>query len=64
MMTSTSKYEDYGVEFHSGSLGHGLAVGIGFAYFQNNKLKSKTVVMIGDREIRNYLGSLLTAAKT
>ena len=56
-----------GVEFHSGSLGHGLAVGIGFAYFQKlNKLKSKTVVMIGDGEMNEgtiWEGLLTATAK-
>ncbi len=56
-----------GVEFHSGSLGHGLAVGIGFAYYQKlNNLKSKTIVMIGDGEMNEgtiWEGLLVAAAK-
>tara|TARA_Y100000768_G_C23990765_1_gene692601 strand:+ start:9292 stop:10083 length:792 start_codon:yes stop_codon:yes gene_type:complete len=56
-----------GIEFHSGSLGHGLSVAIGFAYYQKiRKLKTKTVVMIGDGEMNEgsiWEGLLVASAK-
>ncbi len=41
-----------GVEFHSGSLGHCLSVGIGFALSSKmDNLKNKIVVILGDGEL-------------
>ena len=41
-----------GVEFHSGSLGHGLAVGIGFALAQRlDRKANRVVVLLGDGEL-------------
>ena len=41
-----------GVEFHSGSLGHGLSVAMGIAYYHKiNKMNNKIVVMMGDGEL-------------
>ncbi len=40
-----------GVEFHSGSLGHGLSIAMGIAYYHKiNKMDNKIVVMIGEPE--------------
>jgi len=56
-----------GVEFHSGSLGHGLSVGMGIAYYHKiNKMKNKTVVMLGDGELNEgsiWEGLLVASAK-
>lgn len=56
-----------GVEFHSGSLGHGLSIAIGFAYFQKIKgINSKSIVMIGDGEMNEgsiWEGLLVASAK-
>ena len=41
-----------GVEFHSGSLGHGLSVGIGMAFNSRiDKIDNKIVVVVGDGEL-------------
>lgn len=41
-----------GVEFHSGSLGHGLAVGIGFAMsLKLDRKSNRVVVLLGDGEM-------------
>lgn len=41
-----------GVEFHSGSLGHLLSVGMGIAIdIQRNKKNNKVIVMLGDGEL-------------
>lgn len=49
------------VEFATGSLGHGLSVGIGMAMAENlNKTGAKTVVLMGDGELQE--GSVWEAA--
>lgn len=41
-----------GVEFHSGSLGHGLPVGIGMAFNSRiDNIDNKTIVVVGDGEL-------------
>ena len=41
-----------GVEFHSGSLGHGLAVGIGFAMsLKLDRKSNRVIVLLGDGEM-------------
>jgi transketolase len=56
-----------GVEFHSGSLGHGLSVAMGIAYYHKiNKMNNKIVVMMGDGELNEgsvWEGFLVASAK-
>ena len=41
-----------GIEFHSGSMGHGLAIGIGMAFASRlKKINNKIIVIIGDGEL-------------
>ena len=41
-----------GIEFHSGSMGHGLSIGIGMAMASfNSKFSNKVVVLLGDGEL-------------
>ena len=38
-----------GIEFHSGSMGHGLAIGIGMAFASKlNKISNRVFVVLGD----------------
>jgi len=49
-----------GVEFSTGSLGHGLSVGLGMALsMRNNKIKSKVYVLLSDGEMNS--GSTIEA---
>ena len=55
-----------GVEFSTGSLGHGLPIGVGMAKFYNDKgAKSKIIVMLGDGELNegSIWESMLLAVK-
>ena len=56
-----------GVEFHSGSLGHGLSIAMGIAYYHKiNKMNNKIVVMLGDGELNEgsvWEGFLIASAK-
>jgi transketolase len=56
-----------GIEFHSGSLGHGLSIAMGIAYFHKmKKMDNKIVVMIGDGEMNEgsiWEGLLVAPAK-
>ena len=56
-----------GVEFHSGSLGHGLSIAMGIAYYHKiNKMNNKIVVMMGDGELNEgsvWEGFLIASAK-
>ena len=56
-----------GVEFHSGSLGHGLSVAMGIAYYHKiKKMNNKIVVMLGDGELNEgsiWEGFLVASAK-
>ncbi len=41
-----------GIEFHSGSMGHGLAIGIGMAFASKlNKISNRVFVVLGDGEL-------------
>ena len=41
-----------GIEFHSGSMGHGLAIGIGMAFASRlKKINNKIIVIVGDGEL-------------
>ena len=41
-----------GIEFHSGSMGHGLAIGIGMAFASKlNKISNRIFVVVGDGEL-------------
>jgi len=41
-----------GIEFHSGSMGHGLSIGIGMAFASKlNKINNKIFVVVGDGEL-------------
>ena len=41
-----------GIEFHSGSMGHGLAIGIGMAFASKlNKISNRIFVVLGDGEL-------------
>ena len=41
-----------GIEFHSGSMGHGLAIGIGMAFASRlKKISNKIIVIVGDGEL-------------
>ena len=41
-----------GIEFHSGSMGHGLAIGIGMAFASRlKKINNKIIVVVGDGEL-------------
>ena len=41
-----------GIEFHSGSMGHGLSIGIGMALASRlNKINNKIIVILGDGEL-------------
>jgi len=41
-----------GIEFHSGSMGHGLSIGIGMAFASKlNKTKNRIFVILGDGEL-------------
>jgi transketolase len=41
-----------GIEFHSGSMGHGLSIGIGMAFASKlNKINNKIFVILGDGEL-------------
>ena len=41
-----------GIEFHSGSMGHGLAIGIGMAFASRlKKISYKIIVIVGDGEL-------------
>ena len=56
-----------GVEFHSGSLGHGISIAMGMAYYHKiNKMNNKIVVMLGDGELNEgsvWEGFLVASAK-
>tara|TARA_B100000519_G_C14229232_1_gene431550 strand:- start:446 stop:1300 length:855 start_codon:yes stop_codon:yes gene_type:complete len=56
-----------GIEFHSGSLGHGLSVAMGISYYHKiKKMENKVVVMIGDGEMNEgsiWEGMLVASAK-
>jgi len=56
-----------GIEFHSGSLGHGLSVAMGIAYYHKlYNMSNKVVVMIGDGEMNEgsiWEGFQVAAAK-
>jgi len=41
-----------GIEFHSGSMGHGISIGIGMAFASKlNKIDNKVFVVVGDGEL-------------
>ena len=41
-----------GIEFHTGSMGHGLSIGIGMAFASKlNKINNKILVVVGDGEL-------------
>ena len=53
-----------GIEFHSGSMGHGLSIGIGMAFASKlNKINNRIFVVLGDGELNLSNNPGLTKAE-
>ncbi len=52
ILMSHTSHKVNGVEFSTGSLGHGIPYGVGKAlYFKKNKIKKRVIVLISDGEL-------------